>query len=409
MSLIPKSWGFCLANFPKAASRESSTELTASTAPSGVSARVRQENSLTGIQMMIMLAMWPPVKITRQYSTISPMSIRKERIQFFGRQLADFFQKAGRRELPWRKKRITAYEVWVSEIMLQQTQVIRVIGYYERFLQRFPTVETLARASWEEFLPYYEGLGYYARGRNMLKAAHVIMGTYDGKFPREKKLLEQLPGVGPYTAAAIMSFAYGANHLAWDTNLKRVIGRFFLGGKHLITDEKFWDEKFTLPKQVMNAALMDFGSALCTARPKCEACSLRSRCVYYRERGVQEKRISVRRPIRSRSGQDSIVTRVFLHENHKKYFSAKKGAFQPFILPSGYESRAAIKDYFLKRYDLTVAVRPPHEKRMAENRVVISVNAQILLGEAKFAVFSKKEVTEYNEKGYPRRRGELSR
>src|SRR3990167_9371691 len=172
------------------------------------------------------------------------MSIRKESITFFEKMLLDFYQKAGREHLPWRTLRkasprgagkagkITAYEVWVAEVMLQQTQVSRVISYYKRFLKRFPTVQKLARVSWEKFLPCYQGLGYYTRGRNMLKTAKEIVNKYHGKFPRDKKLLEDLPGIGPYTAAAIMSFAYGDNHLAWDTNLKRVIGRFFFGTKN---------------------------------------------------------------------------------------------------------------------------------------------------------------------------------
>lgn len=326
------------------------------------------------------------------------MSIRKEKIQFFEKRLADFFRKAGRVELPWRKSHITAYEVWVSEIMLQQTQVVRVIEYYKKFLKRFPTVQKLAAASWEDFLPYYQGLGYYARGRNMLKAAHVVVAEYGGKFPRDKKTLETLPGVGPYTASAIMSFAYGENHLAWDTNLKRVIGRFFFGNKNGVTDENFWEEKFTTPKKDMNAALMDFGSALCVARPKCEACILRSRCVYYQEKGKQEKNIKYQ--ISNIKKQEKKLTAegviVFLHENHRKYFSSEKKKYAPFLLPKGYITRSAIKEYFAKKYQLTLAVRPPHRTILLQGKGVLLVNAQILLGKPLFAVFSKKAVAEYN-------------
>lgn len=324
-----------------------------------------------------------------------PRKIQREKVQFFEQQLADFFRKAGREQLPWRKSRITAYEVWVSEIMLQQTQVVRVIDYYQKFLKRFPTVQALAQASWEEFLPYYEGLGYYARGRNMLKAAQAVVAEHGGKFPRDKKTLQTLPGVGPYTASAIMSFAYGENHLAWDTNLKRVIGRFFLGGKHLVTDEAFWEEKFTMPKKEMNAALMDFGSALCVARPKCEACSLRSRCVYYREKGEQEV---VSKKKKSSFPTKEAVVHVFLHERHTRYFSASKNSFQPFLLPSGYNTRAGIKHYFQDKYGLTLAVRPPHKKEFVGKVPILFVNAQILLGEPTFAVFSKSALKEYTDK-----------
>lgn len=325
------------------------------------------------------------------------MGIDKRKVQFFEKHLADFFYKVGRVELPWRKKRITAYEVWVSEVMLQQTQVVRVIEYYKKFLKRFPSVEDLAKASWEDFLPYYQGLGYYARGRNMLKAARMVTSEYGGKFPQDKALLEKFPGIGPYTAAAIMSFAYGENHLAWDTNLKRVIGRFFLGGKHLVTDETLWETKFTLPKKDMNAALMDFGSALCAARPKCGACFLRSRCVYYREAGRRERALRDKKKVaeNERGHWSDAQVAVFLHERHTKYFSAQKKKFQPFIIPALYNTRAGIKQYFLERYGLVLSVRPPHRKLLVDGISIIWVNAQILLGKPTFPVFSKNDLREY--------------
>lgn len=330
------------------------------------------------------------------YNTENSMSIRKEKIVFFEQRLADFFHKAGRAELPWRRKRITAYEVWVSEIMLQQTQVVRVIEYYKNFLWRFPTVESLAQAGWEEFLPYYQGLGYYARGRNMLLTAQRVVTEFGGKFPRDRKLLETLPGVGPYTAAAIMSFAYGENHLAWDTNLKRVIGRFFFGSKHLVADEAFWEEKFTTPKKDMNAALMDLGSALCVARPKCAACVLRSHCVYFKEGGKREIK-TVKNQQSTMSKNIPVQVMVFLHEGHRNYFSSEKKKYAPFLLPVGYITRAAIKDYFSKIYQLTLAVRPPHGRVLIGIEPTLLVHAQILLGKPEFAVFSKNDVTEYNK------------
>ncbi|MEK9151371.1 MAG: hypothetical protein AAB547_01960 [Patescibacteria group bacterium] len=351
------------------------------------------------------------------------MIIRKEKIAFFERHLMDFFRKAGREHLPWRlprggalrgKNKVAAYEVWVSEIMLQQTQVSRVIGYYTRFLKRFPNVGSLAKADWKEFLPYYEGLGYYARGRNMLRAARMIVQEYGGKFPRDKKVLGTLPGIGPYTAAAIMSFAYGDEHLAWDTNLSRVIGRFFYGGKHLVTDTTLWEQAFETPKKMLNAALMDFGSALCVARPKCEACALRKRCVYYREKGRSEQPTASRQPA-YRTGRQSTKNKaqktrgkkqnwqeaqayVFLHENHKKYFSSDKRTFKPFILPSGYNTRAGIKQYFREKYALSLSVRPPYRKALIDGRPTLFVNAQILLGEPAFRVFLKKDAKQYTEK-----------
>lgn len=348
------------------------------------------------------------------------MAIRKDKIVFFEKRLVDFFRKAGREHLPWRKprkasprgkprkasprgrKNITAYEVWVSEIMLQQTQVSRVIGYYTRFLKRFPNVGSLAHADWETFLPYYEGLGYYARGRNMLKAARIIAEGHGGVFPRDKKLLQTLPGIGPYTAAAIMSFAYGDNHLAWDTNLKRVLGRFFFGGKHLIDDEDVWEQHLRTPKKVLNAALMDFGSAVCVARPKCGICPLQARCAYYREKGKREQ-LTVNKKQSTGSKKQKTDWRnapayIFLHENHTIYYSSDTKKFQPFIVPSGYTTRAGIKKYFQEKYALALSVRPPHRKMLVQGKPALLINAQILSGKPSFATFFKTERKRYTER-----------
>lgn len=328
------------------------------------------------------------------------MNTRPEKIKFFRRHLFDFFRKSGRIELPWRREGIIAYEVWVSEVMLQQTQVSRVIGYYTRFLKRFPTVKKLAQASWEEFLPYYDGLGYYARGRNMLRAAQTVVMEGGGQFPKTVTELEKLPGIGPYTARAIASFAYDAHELAWDTNLKRVIGRFFLGAKNRIGEQEMISLNTLLGKgaRKMNAALMDFGSAICTARPKCGACPLQSACRYFRERGRQEMR-GRRQDARGRSKKKQAERAlVFLHERHRQYFSSHQKTYQPFLLPEGYTSRAAIKEYFAKTYSLTLAVRPPYSETKFRDQRVLLVNAQILLGQPPFAPFPKSAVLEYTKK-----------
>lgn len=326
------------------------------------------------------------------------MSIRAERINFFRRTVLDFLEKSGRFELPWRRKEVTPYEVWVSEVMLQQTQVSRVISYYHRFLKRFPTVEKLAQATWEEFLPYYEGLGYYARGRNMLRTAEAVVQQYGGRFPRIVPELEQLPGIGPYTARAIASFAYDAPELAWDTNLSRVLGRFFFGGKGRVGEE----ERIILNKVLgkgareLNAALMDFGSALCIARPKCANCPLQKRCRYFKEQGKQESETNVKKVVRSQKKGERAL--VFLHERHRHYFSAQVKKYQPFLLPRGYITRAAIKGFFLKEYGLSVAVRPPHSVVILGRVPVSLVHAQILLGEPSFTVFPKSAVVEYTKR-----------
>lgn len=317
------------------------------------------------------------------------------KIVFLERVLRDFFRRAGREHLPWRTRTVGAYEIWVSEIMLQQTQVSRVIGYYGKFLARFPTIESLAHATWDEFLPYYQGLGYYARGRNMLATAKMIVETYGGKFPDDVTELGKFPGIGPYTAAAIASFAYGRNTVAWDTNLRRVVGRFLFGSRQADIPKERLEDIFSVKANVLNAAMMDFGSAICVARPKCGICPLRGKCTYFTENGASESRSTAQKSMR---GKDAIRWRdarafVFLHENHRKYYSFRKTKFAPFIIPPSHNTRAGIKDWFRDRYGLELSVRPPHKREMFDDKPTLFINAQILSGTPGFTVFPKEKLS----------------
>ena len=155
-----------------------------------------------------------------------------------------------------------------------------------------------------------------------------------------------------------------------------------------------------MSKKEMNAALMDLGSALCVARPKCDACMLRSRCVYSKEQGKREVLVKNHQSkiINQKSKIDWKEARVivFLHERHEKYFSAEKKRYAPFVLPKGYTSRADIKVYFQKQYSLTLAVRPPHRTVSVKGVPTLFVHVQILLGDPAFAIFPKSAVAEYN-------------
>lgn len=147
---------------------------------------------------------------------------------------------------------------------------------------------------------------------------------------------------------------------------------------------------------------MDFGSALCVARPKCEACPLSGRCIYYRERGKQEAASATQKTeTRDLAGRKidwkKAQVCVFLHENHKRYFSADAKTFRPFVLSSGYNTRAGIKAYFQKQHALALSVRPPHQKVLLAGRPTLLVNAQILLGTPPFSVFSKADKEQYTE------------
>ena len=191
----------------------------------------------------------------------------------FAQKLIVWQRRHGRRTLPWQGTR-DPYRIWLSEVMLQQTQVAAVIPYYERFIQRFGTVEALAAASEDEVLRLWAGLGYYARGRNLHKAAREI---HAHGFPRTAERIAELPGVGRSTAAAIAAFAFGERAAILDGNVKRVLARRFG------TDADLWTlAERLLPDrgiETYTQALMDLGATVCTRTPKCEACPVRQPCV----------------------------------------------------------------------------------------------------------------------------------
>jgi A/G-specific adenine glycosylase len=205
----------------------------------------------------------------------------------FAARVLDWFDHCGRRDLPWQRDS-TPYGVWVSEIMLQQTQVQTVVPYFERFVGRFPDVVTLAEAPLDAVLHLWSGLGYYARARNLHRAAQQVVTEHGGRFPMEHAALQALPGVGRYTAGAILSFAYGRDEPILDTNVRRVLGRVFLGPRRLARarDRALWDLAGTLVPRGrgydFNQALMDFGATWCTPRrPRCPPCPLRRLCASY--------------------------------------------------------------------------------------------------------------------------------
>ncbi len=206
--------------------------------------------------------------------------------QQFTQPLLDWFNIHGRRNLPWQQNR-NAYCVWVSEIMLQQTQVTTVIPYFNRFLSRFPNVESLALASEDEVLANWSGLGYYSRARNLHKTALIIHSDFHGIFPDELSQLIKLPGIGPSTAAAIASLAFNQPTAILDGNVKRVLSRYFLVAglpKQTAVLKKLWQlANDCMPHQRCadyTQAIMDLGATCCTAKnPNCTACPLQTTCL----------------------------------------------------------------------------------------------------------------------------------
>ncbi len=208
----------------------------------------------------------------------------------FTEQLIAWQKIAGRHDLPWQNTR-DAYRIWLSEIMLQQTQVSTVMPYYLRFLASFPDVRALAAAPIEAVIEHWAGLGYYARARNLHRCAQQIVATYGGNFPDSLEQLAGLPGIGRSTAAAIAAFSYGRRAAILDGNVKRVLCRQFgIAGLTAATavDRQLWAlAESLLPDQdieVYTQGLMDLGATLCTrSKPRCADCPVASGCVARRD------------------------------------------------------------------------------------------------------------------------------
>lgn len=204
----------------------------------------------------------------------------------FSAAVIDWQKQHGRHALPWQNTR-DAYRIWLSEIMLQQTQVTAVLPYYQKFLTRFPTVESLAGASSEAVMALWSGLGYYTRARNLLRCAQCVTEQYDGRFPEDPELLAGLPGIGRSTAAAIAAFAYGKRAAILDGNVKRVFARVFgvdgYPGAKAVEDQLWRRAVALLPLADMESytqGLMDLGATLCVrGKPACDRCPLAQRCV----------------------------------------------------------------------------------------------------------------------------------
>jgi A/G-specific adenine glycosylase len=203
----------------------------------------------------------------------------------FSSRLIAWQRAYGRHDLPWQGA--NAYRVWLSEIMLQQTQVATVIPYYQRFTASFPTISALAAATEEQVLALWSGLGYYARGRNLHRTARIIVEKYHGEFPRKFEQIVELPGIGRSTAAAICALAWHEHRAILDGNVKRVLARYcgiagWAGDKKV--ESRLWQQaEALLPQRDIAAyiqAQMDLGAALCTRnKPKCGECPVSSDCV----------------------------------------------------------------------------------------------------------------------------------
>ena len=218
----------------------------------------------------------------------------------FSQRLLAWYDQHGRKQLPWQRglgnRKAAGYRVWLSEIMLQQTQVATVIPYFKTFLHHYPSVEALAAAPLDEVLHHWSGLGYYARARNLHKTARIIARDCQGKFPHTVEALEQLPGIGRSTAGAIASLAFQQRAVILDGNVKRVLARYH-AVRGAIDNNKTLDTLWELADSHTphtrvhhyTQAIMDLGATLCTrSKPRCEACPLATHCAA-RQEGKPER------------------------------------------------------------------------------------------------------------------------
>lgn len=210
--------------------------------------------------------------------------------QFLATAVVQWQLTHGRHNLPWQNTR-DPYRVWLSEIMLQQTQVVTVLDYFSRFTTQFPDVLTLAKAPLDEVLGYWSGLGYYSRARHMHRCAQTVVNLYAGQFPQTAEQLQTLPGIGPSTAAAIASLCFDERVAILDGNVKRVLTRFLGFGADLsvaANERQLWQAATALLPDAANShhmqpytqGMMDLGATVCkTRQPKCDACPLAPHCV----------------------------------------------------------------------------------------------------------------------------------
>ncbi|MCW8109817.1 A/G-specific adenine glycosylase [Alteromonas ponticola] len=236
----------------------------------------------------------------------------------FTQKVLNWFHQHGRKHLPW-QEHINAYRVWVSEIMLQQTQVATVIPYFQRFMASFPDVRTLAKADEDDVLHHWTGLGYYARARNLHKAAKIIVAEYDGKFPADIDRVIALPGIGRSTAGAILSIAEGQAHPILDGNVKRVLARCYAiagwpGTKKV--EQTLW-EIAARHTPINNCAhytqaMMDLGAMVCTrSKPRCDECPLQAECLAYAQ-GTQAT-YPGKKPKKTLPQRETVMVALSLH------------------------------------------------------------------------------------------------
>jgi len=281
----------------------------------------------------------------------------------FQHNLLDWFSK-NKRSLPWRED-YTPYKIWVSEIMLQQTQMERGVTYFTRWIRKFPSIVSVARAPEDEILNMWEGLGYYRRARNLHKTAQLIVDRYAGIFPTDHATILSLPGIGPYTAAAISSIAFEKPIPVLDANVTRVLARIFDVSTPVATSttrQSLTDYATDLlpPSHArdFNQALMELGALVCTKSPVCGACPLQSLCKALEKGTILERPVLKKPPaaipVTMASGVLVHNGRIFIQKRCADDLWAGLWEFPGGNVISGESPRSAVVRAFMEKTELAV-------------------------------------------------------
>jgi A/G-specific adenine glycosylase len=277
--------------------------------------------------------------------------------KFFSKQVVQWYLEHGRHDLPWRKK-VTPYRIWISEIMLQQTQVKTVVPYFKNFIKKFPSQKKLSEASEDQILAAWSGLGFYRRARNIFATKEIIKNHYGNRFPNQFQQIIKFPGIGKSTAGAIMSLAYLDPHPILDGNVKRVISRFLKKELDLLKEAELWK----LSKEMVNRddcfsytqGIMDLGATICTpSSPSCAECPVNSQCLSaFKVKSIKKKKTLLAKKV--------IVMNLSLVQTEKSLLLVKNetdSIWKNLWLPFNSES---IKKQ-IKNFKLTTSQKIKHE------------------------------------------------
>lgn len=279
--------------------------------------------------------------------------------------LIDWFISV-KRDFPWREN-ISPYKVWVSEVMLQQTKASVVIPYFEKWMELFPTIKDLANAPLDQVIKAWEGLGYYTRAKNLHIGAKKIISEYRGQFPSIGEEIEKIPGIGPYTTGAILSFAFQKKAVAIDGNVQRVISRLYCI-ENLIDKEKKQIEKHVLtflPEKkayVVMEALIELGATICQKKPKCSICPLKNNCLAFKNQ------IAEKLPIKKKREKVISLKRALFIIEHKGFLLVQKvvekkimaGLYEFPYLP--YAEKVDIEKLVYEKFNLLAALQKCYDE-----------------------------------------------